>query len=67
MKKTTITLNQIKELDEEKFLDVCIAHAHIWNWENVDAFFYARKKAKGECQRRHFFELVFYSTTTAVP
>ena len=42
------TVNQIKELDEEKFLDVCIAHAHIWQWENVDAFFYARKKAKGE-------------------
>lgn len=39
--KTSITLEEIKKLNEEDFITLCLTHAHEWQWENKDAYMWA--------------------------
>lgn len=42
--KTNISLEEIKNLNEEDFITLCLQHAHEWQWENKDAYEYALEK-----------------------
>ena len=44
--KTSITLSEIKSLNKEEFLDICIPYAYPEQWENQDAYEYAIENAE---------------------